>query len=38
MSEYSRVYKDWPDLWDEGLSYLAKVEYVDGNQRIIADG
>ncbi|MGO2198434.1 MAG: hypothetical protein ACTH4N_11830, partial [Corynebacterium casei] len=38
MSEYSRAYKDWPDLWDEGLSYLAKVEYVDGNQRIIADG
>ena len=38
MSEYSRVYKDKPELWDEGLSFLAKVEYSGGNQRIIASG
>lgn len=38
MSEYSRTYESHPELWDDDLSFLAKVEYRNSSQRTIASG
>lgn len=38
MNEYSRTYETDPALWDEGLSFLAKVQYSNESQRTIASG
>ena len=38
MSLYNRTYETNPELWDDGLSYLAKFEYEDGSQNVLACG
>lgn len=38
MDPYKRTYQSNPELWDEGLSFLIKVEYENGNQVSIAGG
>lgn len=38
MSLYKRTYETNPELWDDGLSYLAKFEYGDGSQNVLAGG
>lgn len=38
MSDYSRNYDTNPELWDDGLSFLAKVQYNNKSQRTVASG
>lgn len=36
--EYAITYSDKPELWEEGLSYLCKVEDQNGSQAVFAGG
>ncbi len=38
MDLYKQTYQSNPELWDEGLSFLVKVEYENGAQASIASG
>lgn len=38
MDPYKRTYRTNPELWDDGLSFLIKVEYENGTQASIASG